>query len=421
MAINRRQLLQSSSSFLALGALGSLTGCRTGNFFKPLRQDTNNILDLPEGFTYKVLQTCNDRMSDGYMVPGSPDGMASFLDDKGNIVLMRNHELDQWNSKNSPTLTTTTKELLYDPASYGCVSRLVIRPDNLKVLSSNLVLAGTTRNCAGGPSPWGWISCEESTDKGHGYAFLCDYRASKLSPPKKLTNLGRFYREAFAFDPRTGISYMTEDRDDSCFYRYLPADRSTPFGFGQLQAMAISEQPKFSTSRNIRANTNYSIHWVDIDEPNSMDDTCRLQGQQKGAALIHRGEGLWFHNGVIYFSATEGGQLEKGQIFQLTDLNKPTNQLKLVHESGRLSSIAFPDNIAVAPWGDLVISEDGRKTDYISLINNKGQVFNLARNRLSHSEITGVNFSPDGRILFLNLQEDGLTIAITGPFQMLTS
>ncbi len=417
MAINRRQLLQGSSSLLAFGALGTLTGCRTSNLLNSLTKDSHNILDLPPGFSYKVLQTTKDRMSDGFMVPGRPDGMASFQGNKDQIILMRNHEQDQWNSENSPILQDQSKEYFYDKSAYGGVSRLVIDPNTLNVISSNLVLAGTSRNCAGGPSPWGWVSCEENIDSGHGYAFLCDHNASTLSPPKKLTNLGRFYREAFAFDPKTGISYMTEDRDDSCFYRYVPDQKHLPFGKGQLQTLAISGQDNFNTSTQITPNESYQINWVDITDSDPKDDTCRFQGQENGAAIVHRGEGLWFHSDTIYFSATEGGRQGKGQIFKLIELDKPRNKLELVYEAGRLPSIVKPDNIAVAPWGDLVVAEDGRETDFISLINRKGQVFTLARNRLSHSEITGVNFSPDGTILFFNFQEDGLTIAIKRPFQ----
>ena len=33
------------------------------------------------------------------------------------------------------------------------------------------------------------------------------------------------------------------------------------------------------------------------------------------------------------------------------------------------------------------------------------------------SEFTGPNFSPDGSILFVNIQEPGITLAITGPWE----
>jgi len=41
----------------------------------------------------------------------------------------------------------------------------------------------------------------------------------------------------------------------------------------------------------------------------------------------------------------------------------------------------------------------------------------LASGVASIGEVAGVTFSPDGRILFANLQADGVTVAIRGPFE----
>jgi secreted PhoX family phosphatase len=40
----------------------------------------------------------------------------------------------------------------------------------------------------------------------------------------------------------------------------------------------------------------------------------------------------------------------------------------------------------------------------------------FARNALSQTEMGGLCFSPDGGTLFANIQEEGLTLAIEGPF-----
>lgn len=44
------------------------------------------------------------------------------------------------------------------------------------------------------------------------------------------------------------------------------------------------------------------------------------------------------------------------------------------------------------------------------------RVYTFARNAVSTSELTGPAFSPDGLVLFINIQRDGLTLAITGPW-----
>ena len=54
----------------------------------------------------------------------------------------------------------------------------------------------------------------------------------------------------------------------------------------------------------------------------------------------------------------------------------------------------------------------------------------IARNQISngtsngaptYSEFTGPTFSPDGKVLFVNIQVPGLTLAITGPREMTTA
>jgi len=75
------------------------------------------------------------------------------------------------------------------------------------------------------------------------------------------------------------------------------------------------------------------------------------------------------------------------------------------------------DNLTVAPWGELIICEDGRGTDYLLGVRPDGAPYNLARNALNSKEFAGSIFSPDGSILFVNIQLPGLTLAITGPWQ----
>ena len=62
--------------------------------YGPLLQDPHRILDLPEGFSYRVISRAGDRMADGLLVPGFPDGMAAFSGRDGNVILVRNHELE---------------------------------------------------------------------------------------------------------------------------------------------------------------------------------------------------------------------------------------------------------------------------------------------------------------------------------------
>ena len=49
-------------------------------------------------------------------------------------------------------------------------------------------------------------------------------------------------------------------------------------------------------------------------------------------------------------------------------------------------------------------------------ITPDGGVYEFARNRITRSEFCGPCFAPDGRTLFVNIQNPGLTLAIWGPF-----
>ena len=58
-----------------------------------LRPDSEKILDLPPGFHHRVISRAGETMSDGLLVPGAHDGMATFPGADGRIILVRNHEM----------------------------------------------------------------------------------------------------------------------------------------------------------------------------------------------------------------------------------------------------------------------------------------------------------------------------------------
>ena len=75
-----------------------------------------------------------------------------------------------------------------------------------------------------------------------------------------------------------------------------------------------------------------------------------------------------------------------------------------------------PDNIAVTPSGGLILAEDGGGLSHVLGVNKKGETFLIARNAVDDTEFTGPTFSPDGRTLFVNIQQPGTTFAISGPW-----
>ncbi|HLV68156.1 MAG TPA: alkaline phosphatase PhoX [Polyangiaceae bacterium] len=429
MKIERRSVLRAGGAVLLAAAPLSLLLNRRGqtepaktpasagpHALGGIERDPNRLLDLRAGFTYTVVERFGDAMSDGHRVPGLADGMACFPGPDGTLVLMRNHEVERQAA--FAAYRGKAPAHAYDPNAYGGVTRVVVDARTGERRSSNLVLAGTLRNCAGGPSPWGWLSCEEHVDPGHGYVFLCRTDATKLAPAERIPAYGRFNHEAVCIDPKTLGAYLTEDRVDGCLYRMVPTDRARPFE-GHLEALAVRGSPRLDTGRRLEPGRRYPVEWIRIPDPDPKDDSVRHQALELGAAIVRRGEGIWYHDGSVYIAATIGGPRGTGQILRLHLGDRP--ELEEYARSEDPAALDYPDNITVAPWGDLYLAEDGAGEQYVRVITTKGKLLDLARNARSSGELAGVCFSPDGTLLFVNLYNEGITVAIRGPFRELAA
>ena len=134
--------------------------------------------------------------------------------------------------------------------------------------------------------------------------------------------------------------------------------------------------------------------------------------------------------GRIYWEP-DGGALRSGQIFRYVP-DENGGRLQLFVESTDTSILEYCDNITIAPWGDLIVAEDGPSEQYIRGVTPEGRIYTIARNALavptgegdevSYSEFCGPCFSPDGSVLFLNVQSSpSRTFAIRGPWQQRSS
>jgi secreted PhoX family phosphatase len=390
--------------------------------FGPLRPDPDRILDLPEGFSYRVIQHAATPMDDGHRVPARPDGMACFALPGGELALMRNHENPAGLSMLGPFVGAPPREA-WSADGMGGVTRVVLDPVTLERRSSNLVLAGTILNCSGGPSPFGWLSCEEAFAQRHGLVFACDPTAASIAAPRPIPGYGKLKHEAVCVDPATSIAYLTEDREDGCLYRFVPRAVDVPFE-GELQALAVRGRPAFDTALAMRTGDRVEIEWIPVIDPAPADDVVRYHARRAGAAVVCRGEGIAFESASaegdarasVVITASTGGPNHTGQIFRLLP-EGDGGELVLLAQSERRSDFEMPDNVAIAPSGAVFFCEDGQDRNWLRGLDAEGRVFDFARNVASRSELAGVCFSPDGRAMFVNLQEDGLTLGITGPFE----
>jgi MYXO-CTERM domain-containing protein len=412
MLLGRRMFLRGAAATVASAALPFVfQRPARADHFGPLVPDPAGVLDLPEGFSYRILEEAGALMDDGYVVPRLPDGMGCFEAPDGMLVLMRNHELTTSGGAHGSGAAAPAQA--YRADSVGGVTRLIVDPETRERVSSNLVLTGTRRNCAGGLSPWGWLTCEESTDPEHGYVFLCPIDADSVREPQIIPGYGRYNHEAACVDPLTHIAYLTEDTGDSCLYRFVPNALDTPFE-GNLQALKVVGARAYPLTAMSVGETR-AVEWVPVPDPDPVTGSVRGQAQAAGAAILVRGEGIWFADGSVYVCSTSGGPIGRGQIFRL-DPTADGGAITLLAQSTGTAVLDMPDNITVAPWGDVFMAEDGSAEQFVRVLDASGAVHDFARNALSGGELAGVCFSPDGRTLFVNLQVDGLTLAVWGPF-----
>ncbi len=430
-SFDRRHFIGSTAAAFAALATSAChaRASKPSGGYGPLIADPAGLLDLPAGFSYRVLSALGEAMDDGGRVPDAADGMGCFALPGGKLALIRNHELRPGKDSGGAS------GLAYDRDSSGTIlpggtTTLIVDQASLKVERQFRSLSGTIRNCAGGITPWGsWLTCEEDVTRAgsgvgqdHGWVFEVPANATGPVAPVPLKALGRFNHEAACVDPRSGIVYLTEDRDDSLLYRFVPKSRGKLAEGGQLQALVVDDPKRSADTRNWNSadwptGKTARVRWIDLDNPESPADDLRLRGAARGAAIFARGEGIHMGAGELFFACTSGGAAKLGQIFRLK-LGRSGERLELFFESTDPAQFNYGDNLTVAPDGQLVVCEDqytAASDNHLRGLTRRGEPYPIARVAIQ-TEPAGACFSPDGKVLFVNLYRPTKTLAITGPW-----
>lgn len=340
-----------------------------------LNPPDENGLMLPDGFTSRILAR-SGQVVKNHIWHAAPDGGDVFAIDETRWVYVSNAELED---------------------GQGGVSALVFQDG--AVTDSYSILSGTTRNCAGGKYLNSWLSCEEHED---GLVWQCDPLGKKEAVP--LPALGTFMHEAAAYDPLQKILYLTEDRADGLFYRYILGNSDLASGNGTLEAATLSDG---------------KLIWQKVPRPNGgAADPTRYQ--LADGFIFNGGEGCAYQDGTVYFS-TKGDN-------KIWAYNTRNNSIHKVYDFAYTPTpvLSGVDNVTIAPNGQVLVAEDGGNNELVTL-SKEGFATPLLR-LIGHdeSELCGPAFSPDKTRLYFSSQRgaegestDGVTFEVRGNFAAL--
>ncbi len=360
-------------------ANGSMLKISPSRAVGPLQAADANGVRLPQGFTSRIVARSGQRVAGtNYTWHATPDGGATLARPEGGWIYVGNSEVDK---------------------GKGGASALVFNRHG-EITDAYRICSGTSRNCAGGMTPWGtYLSCEEVS---RGRVYECDPLGKKAALRRDA--MGLFEHEAAAVDPQTGYVYLTEDKPDGCLYRFVPTQ------FGNLASGTLEVACTASAD---------TVTWKRVPNPVPRSTSSRdsTRNQVAGTRRFNGGEGCWWHEGKVYFT-TKGDDC-------VWSLEVKQNRVQKIYDASSHASPTLDgvDNLVAASNGVLYVAEDGGNMQVCLLGQNGKTAAVLQLVNQPSSELTGVAFSPDGSRLYFSSQRGttgsgsgGITYEVSGPF-----
>lgn len=434
-----------------------------------------DLLALPPGFSYQVVAVSGETtLRGGDKTPERPDGTRVVETTRG-YRLIQNHEASPGSEHPVPLVKGT----VYDQGALGGGCTVIDVTHSGRRNSEWVGLSGTISNCAGGATPWGsWLTCEETeatagTTVGgstlaqdHGYIFEVFAARPSAQLPEPIRAWGRAPHEAVVIDPTRTRVYITEDASDpnGLLYRWtapvgtrLRSHIAQHLGpnAGRLEAMVVHAPdggilPDLAYVTSAQLGRPFRTSWKHVPDRHARTTSLRLQFADDEITRSKKLEGAWATDQGMYFAASYATSADipanatphDGQLWYY-DFREATLTLvayfpynPVLHTEtpdweralGHSLDLAFdgPDNVHVSPYGSLILAEDGSTAQHTLAWSRKYGAQAIVRNRIVlersdeggnvYGEMTGPCFSPDGRILFVNVQEPGHTFAIRGPW-----
>ena len=146
------------------------------------------------------------------------------------------------------------------------------------------------------------------------------------------------------------------------------------------------------------------------------------RNQVPSSTPFNGGEGIWYHNGIVYFS-TKGDN-------RVWAYETISGVLNIIYDQNSSCTpiLSGVDNLTVSPAGDILVADDGGNLEIV-VIGTDGVIATVVQ-LVGHdnSEITGPAFSTSFDRLYFSSQrgtkgffnfwdnDSGITFEIQGPF-----